>query len=129
MHEGIASYFLKQKAPGARVPVFVRHSSFRLPRDPAAPIIMVGPGTGLAPFRGFLQERAALIAKGTPDSYLCSFSSPVELSCLLVHQITLSQNCYLASCALSASPFWYWHHDALKLKVSGFRAYVIAAGA
>ncbi|CAL8469233.1 g8774 [Coccomyxa elongata] len=65
VHEGIASYFLKQKAPGARVPVFVRHSSFRLPRDPAAPIIMVGPGTGLAPFRGFLQERAALIAKGT----------------------------------------------------------------
>lgn len=64
MHEGIASYYLKQRAPGAHVPVFVRHSSFRLPKDLTTPIIMVGPGTGLAPFRGFLQERTELIKAG-----------------------------------------------------------------
>jgi sulfite reductase alpha subunit-like flavoprotein len=64
MHEGIASYYLKQRAPGTRVPVFVRHSSFRLPKDLTTPIVMVGPGTGLAPFRGFLQERAELIKAG-----------------------------------------------------------------
>jgi sulfite reductase (NADPH) flavoprotein alpha-component len=60
--KGVASTFLADRtAGGVSVPVFVHTAKhFRLPEDPATPVIMVGPGTGVAPFRAFLQERKAL---------------------------------------------------------------------
>lgn len=63
---GVASNWLARAKKGGSVPVFVRRSTFRLPASPATPVVMVGPGTGLAPFRGFIQERAALKKSGEP---------------------------------------------------------------
>jgi cytochrome P450 / NADPH-cytochrome P450 reductase len=64
--KGVCSNFLAGRRPGDTIHATVRETKagFRLPDEPATPIIMVGPGTGLAPFRGFLQERAALAAEG-----------------------------------------------------------------
>jgi cytochrome P450/NADPH-cytochrome P450 reductase len=66
VYKGICSNYLAGRRAGETVHATVRETKagFRLPDDASVPIIMVGPGTGLAPFRGFLQERAALKAKG-----------------------------------------------------------------
>lgn len=63
---GVASTFLAERVtPGDKVPVYVQRAhGFGLPADPATPIIMCGPGTGVAPFRAFLQDRQATKAPG-----------------------------------------------------------------
>ncbi|MEQ2005490.1 MAG: sulfite reductase subunit alpha [Limisphaerales bacterium] len=64
--KGVCSTFLAERVPtGGAVPVFVHsNKGFRPPANPDAPMIMVGPGTGIAPFRAFLEERRATGAKG-----------------------------------------------------------------
>ncbi|PPD44800.1 MAG: sulfite reductase subunit alpha [Methylocystis sp.] len=63
---GVASTFLAERVrQGETLPVYVQAAhGFGLPENPATPIIMVGPGTGVAPFRAFLHERAATGATG-----------------------------------------------------------------
>ena len=67
---GVASTFLSRAiAPGTALKVYVQRAhNFSLPADPATPIVMVGPGTGVAPFRAFLLERLATGAPG--DAWL-----------------------------------------------------------
>lgn len=49
---------------GSHVPVWTERGIFELPPDPFTPLIMIGPGTGVAPFRAFLEERALQKAEG-----------------------------------------------------------------
>lgn len=62
---GVCSTFMADRAGEIDVPIFVQRSAhFRPPKNPDVPLIMVGPGTGIAPFIAFLQERQATAAKG-----------------------------------------------------------------
>ena len=75
---GVCSTYLADRVKvGDKIPIFVNNNpDFRLPSDPATPILMGGPGTGLAPFRAMLQERVKLNATGENVLYFgCRHSS------------------------------------------------------
>jgi sulfite reductase (NADPH) flavoprotein alpha-component len=63
--QGVCSTYLADRVKETTMPVFIHSAKhFRQPEDPSVPVIMVGPGTGIAPFRAFLQEREATAAPG-----------------------------------------------------------------
>ncbi|CRX38990.1 diflavin oxidoreductase [Estrella lausannensis] len=64
---GVCTHYLSERTPlkQPEIPIFLQpHSGFTIPKDSMAPMIMIGPGTGVAPFRAFMQERQAIGAKG-----------------------------------------------------------------
>src|ERR1700716_2138173 len=87
---GLASTFLAERInPGDQVKVYVQKAhGFALPKDPKVPIIMIGPGTGIAPFRAFLLDRKATGAAGKNWLFFghqrsdCDFFYADELSAL-----------------------------------------------
>ncbi|XP_026564441.1 NADPH--cytochrome P450 reductase [Pseudonaja textilis] len=69
VNKGVATNWLMKKQPNenghkSTVPLYVRKSQFRLPFKPSTPVIMIGPGTGIAPFIGFIKERGWLKQQG-----------------------------------------------------------------
>ncbi|GMR42548.1 hypothetical protein PMAYCL1PPCAC_12743, partial [Pristionchus mayeri] len=62
---GVCTTFLRNKEVGDTVPIFVRKSTMRMSYNDSQTVVMIGPGTGIAPFRGFIQERKVLMERGT----------------------------------------------------------------
>jgi nitric-oxide synthase len=71
--QGLCSNYLAGLEPGAKVRIGVRTSGFRPPADPLAPMLMVGPGTGVSPLIAFLQYREALLQQGTQLGDACLY--------------------------------------------------------
>lgn len=69
-NKGVCTTYLHKLKPDNgikyHVPIFVRKSQFRLPSKPQTPVLMIGPGTGIAPFRGFIQDRILQKEEGKP---------------------------------------------------------------
>jgi sulfite reductase (NADPH) flavoprotein alpha-component len=136
--KGVCSTFLADRAPGRiPVPVFVqKSSSFRLPANGDTPIIMVGPGTGVAPFRAFLHERQAAGAKGrnwlffgeqhaTTDFYYREELEPMRQSGHLTKLSTAfsrdqADKIYVQNRMLEeAGELWAWLQDGAHFYVCG----------
>ncbi|ANU15289.1 NADPH-P450 reductase 1 [Planococcus halocryophilus Or1] len=65
-YAGVTSNYLSSRQPGDKIACFIRtpQTDFQLPENPETPVIFVGPGTGIAPFRGFIQARRVLQVEG-----------------------------------------------------------------
>merc|ERR1712226_7943 len=72
--KGVATGYFANLNVGDEVPIWVRRSQFKLPFRTKFPVIMIGPGTGIAPFRGFLQEREWAKNKGKEVGENCLYT-------------------------------------------------------
>lgn len=135
---GIASTHLADAlGDGASIPVYVHHNArFRLPKDAGTPLIMIGPGTGIAPFRAFLEERRAKKLTGRTWLFFgerrrhCDFLYEQELNAwlsdgTLTHLDTAfsrdsDTKTYVQDrMRLHAAPLWSWIAEGAHLYVCG----------
>jgi sulfite reductase (NADPH) flavoprotein alpha-component len=135
---GVCSTLVADRVPvGERVPIYIQpNKKFRLPQDPDAPVIMIGPGTGIAPFRAFLHERRATGAKGPnwlffgERNYANDFLYREELEAMVAdgHLTRLDtafsrdqdHKVYVQDRMLVQAPqFWAWLQDGASLYVCG----------
>lgn len=136
--KGVCSSYLAERVNGdGTVPVFLQPAKhFKLPRDPSTPVIMIGPGTGIAPFRAFLEEREAAKACGknwlffgnphqaTDWFYREEFEKMLERGVL--HYLTTAwsrdqdQKVYVQDrMRESGSEFWKWLEEGAHIYVCG----------
>lgn len=93
VRQGLCSNYLAGLEPGSRVRITVHTSGFRPPNDPQAPMLMVGPGTGVSPLIAFLQYRQALQNQGTTLGEACLyFGCRNHTDFLYGEQLTTWQN-------------------------------------
>jgi sulfite reductase (NADPH) flavoprotein alpha-component len=135
---GVASTFLADRLqPGASVKVYIQKAhGFALPKDGATPIVMVGPGTGIAPFRSFLWQRKAAKAKGRAWLFFghqhqaTDFFYRDELEAFLADRTLTrlstawsrdgAQKVYVQDRMLEAGPeLWAWLRDGAHFYVCG----------
>jgi len=140
LRRGVCSTFLAERA--AVIPLFI-HSArhFRIPKDPDVPIIMVGPGTGIAPFRAFLQERRAVGSRGKNwlffggrryasdffyQNELEAYRTEGTLHCLdAVFSRDQELKIYVQHCMLEkAKEFYHWLESGAYLYVCGDAAHM-----
>jgi sulfite reductase (NADPH) flavoprotein alpha-component len=135
---GVCSTWLGARVqPGGKIRVYVQKAKdFALPKDPAKPIIMIGPGTGIAPFRAFLHERQATKAPGRNWLFFghqrrdCDFFYEDELTAMksagLLNRLTLAwsrdgkDKIYVQHRMREvARDLWSWINDGAHIYVCG----------
>jgi sulfite reductase (NADPH) flavoprotein alpha-component len=135
---GVCSTWLGDRVePGEKIRVYVQKAKdFALPHDPAKPIIMIGPGTGIAPFRAFLHERQATKAPGRNWLFFghqhrdCDFFYEDELSAMktagLLNRLTLAwsrdgkEKIYVQNRMREVGrDLWAWINDGAHIYVCG----------
>ncbi|KTC25842.1 reductase [Pseudomonas marginalis ICMP 9505] len=135
--KGVSSTFLADRASDCEVPIFVQPAKhFRTPGDGNVPMIMIGPGTGVAPFRAFLQERRAQGHQGrnwlffgeqhaASDFYYQDEMQGMQRDGLLTHlSLAFSrdqaQKIYVQDrIAEQGAELWRWLQDGAKVYICG----------
>jgi cytochrome P450 / NADPH-cytochrome P450 reductase len=151
-HLGVATNYLKSLHAGSTAQLMIKksHKSFHLPLDPATPIIMVCAGTGLAPFRGFIQERAARMSSAGAEQRASFGEALLFVGCRYhdkdrIHAEQLDKwakdgvvKVFYAfsrqpeqsdGCKYVQDRLWKEHEEVTRLFDAGARAYICGSGA